>query len=61
MKRQNIINSIQSEKDLDEAPSAYKDITTVINNERDLVKPIVELHPLAVIKGWKIIQLLLTI
>lgn len=51
MKKQNIINSIQSEKDLDEAPSAYKDITTVINNERDLIKPIVELHPLAVIKG----------
>lgn len=36
---------------LDEAPSAYKDIEQVIAFEDDLVKPIVELVPLAVIKG----------
>lgn len=36
---------------LDEAPGAYKDIETVIANESDLVKPIVELAPLAVVKG----------
>ena len=36
---------------LDEAPSAYKDIEQVIASEDDLVKPIVELEPLAVIKG----------
>ena len=36
---------------LDEAPGAYKDIAQVIANERDLVKPLVELAPMAVIKG----------
>ena len=36
---------------LDEAPGAYKDIAQVIANERDLVKPLVELAPRAVIKG----------
>lgn len=30
---------------------AYKDIAQVIANERDLVKPLVELAPMAVIKG----------
>lgn len=35
---------------LDEAPGAYKDIAQVIANERDLVKPLVELAP---IKGGK--------
>ncbi|WP_025209817.1 RtcB family protein [Hippea sp. KM1] len=46
-----IIHSLHSKRDLDEAPSAYKDINTVINNQTDLIKPIVELKPLAVIKG----------
>lgn len=36
---------------LDEAPSAYKDIEQVVALESDLVRPIVELAPLAVIKG----------
>ena len=36
---------------LDEAPDAYKDICTVIANESDLVSPITELLPIAVIKG----------
>jgi tRNA-splicing ligase RtcB len=36
---------------LDEAPSAYKDIEQVMAFESDLVKPLVELVPLAVIKG----------
>lgn len=36
---------------LDEAPSAYKDIEQVMAYESDLVKPVVELVPLAVIKG----------
>lgn len=36
---------------LDEAPGAYKDIEQVIQFESDLVKPIVELVPMAVIKG----------
>ena len=46
-----IIHGIQEQNDLDEAPSAYKDIDTVMANQQDLVKPIVELSPIAVIKG----------
>jgi len=51
MERQGIIHGIRSTADLDEAVSAYKDIDVVISNERDLVEIVVELHPLAVIKG----------
>lgn len=47
----NIIHSIRSEKDLDEAPGAYKDISIVMNNQLDLVDIEIELKPLAVIKG----------
>lgn len=36
---------------LDEAPGAYKDIEQVMAYESDLVRPVVELAPLAVIKG----------
>ena len=46
-----IIHSITTAKDLDEAPGAYKDIGTVMENQQDLVEIVVELHPLAVIKG----------
>ena len=49
--KQGIIHSIRNKKDLDESPSAYKDIKTVMNNQKDLVKIITELQPLAVIKG----------
>lgn len=38
-------------KGLDEAPGAYKDIDEVMALQQDLVKPIVQLLPLAVIKG----------
>lgn len=48
---QNIIHAIRGKKDLDEASGAYKDIETVMNNQRDLVDIVVELSPLAVIKG----------
>ena len=37
--------------DFSEAPQAYKDIDEVIENEKDLVEVLVELKPLAVIKG----------
>jgi tRNA-splicing ligase RtcB len=37
--------------DLSEAPLAYKDINAVIDAESDLIKPIVQLSPLAVLKG----------
>lgn len=48
---QNIVHGIRSVKDLDEAANAYKDIDEVMDNQRDLVKILVELKPLAVIKG----------
>lgn len=46
-----VIHSIRSTKDLDEATGAYKDIMTVMQNQKDLVEAIVELKPLAVIKA----------
>ena len=46
-----VIHGIRSVNDLDEAPSAYKDIKTVMENQKDLVEVLVELTPLAVIKG----------
>jgi len=47
----NILHSIRNVNDLDEAPSAYKDIDTVMDEQKDLVKIKVKLSPLAVIKG----------
>jgi len=46
-----IVHGISCADDLDEAPSAYKDIDTVMREQADLVKPLVQLSPLAVIKG----------
>lgn len=46
-----IIHSIRSKSDLEEASSAYKDISQVMAFQSDLVKIKVELTPLAVIKG----------
>jgi len=48
---QGIIHGIRSVKELDEASGAYKDINTVIANQSDLIEILVELRPLAVIKG----------
>ncbi|HQA86197.1 MAG TPA: RtcB family protein [Bacteroidales bacterium] len=49
--KKGILHSIRSKKDLDEAPSAYKNIAQVMLNQEDLVKIKVELSPLAVVKG----------
>jgi len=46
-----IIHSISKERDLDEASSAYKDIKKVMDNQKDLVDILIELQPLAVVKG----------
>jgi tRNA-splicing ligase RtcB len=46
-----IIHGVRNQSDLDEAPGAYKDIDTVMENQKDLVTPIVKLRPLAVVKG----------
>lgn len=46
-----IVHAIRSVNDLDEAPGAYKDIDVVMENQNDLVDIVLELSPLAVIKG----------
>jgi tRNA-splicing ligase RtcB len=51
MESKGIVHSIRSQRDLDEAASAYKDIDQVIALEADLVKVKTKLEPLAVIKG----------
>lgn len=51
MEEKGILHSIRNQKDLDEAPGAYKDIDTVMNNQKDLVEIVVKLTPLAVLKG----------
>lgn len=48
---QGIIHALRSVGDLEEAAGAYKDIDQVIDNQLDLVEVLVELRPLAVIKG----------
>lgn len=48
---QNIIHSLTEQNKLDEAPDAYKDIEVVIQNELDLIEPVVKLNAVAVIKG----------
>ena len=51
MEDQGIIHAIRNKRDLDEAAGAYKNIDKVINDQLDLVEVLVELRPLAVIKG----------
>ena len=46
-----IIHGIRTNKELDEASSAYKDISIVMNEQKDLVDILVKLEPLGVIKG----------
>jgi len=48
---QGIVHGLRHQKDLDEASGAYKDISEVMENQKDLVEIMVELNPLAVIKG----------
>jgi len=46
-----IIHSVRGKDSLDEAPGAYKDIQRVMELQADLVDIVVELEPLAVVKG----------
>lgn len=46
-----ILHAIRSQKDMQEATGAYKDIESVISNQHDLVKVRTRLLPVAVIKG----------
>jgi tRNA-splicing ligase RtcB len=50
-KMEGILGAPRNQNDLEEAPGAYKEIDTVMENQKDLVKIKVELKPLAVIKG----------
>lgn len=51
LESQGIIHGIRTNKDLDEASGAYKDIDVVMEEQKDLVDIIVKLTPLAVAKG----------
>ena len=46
-----IVHGIRIKQDLEECPSAYKDINQVLQDGADLVNPIVKLTPIAVLKG----------
>lgn len=46
-----ILHAIRSKDDLEEAAGAYKDIDIVMAEQADLVDILVELQPLAVVKG----------
>ena len=46
-----VLHTLRSKKNLDEAPACYKDIAVVMENQKDLVEMLVTLEPLAVIKG----------
>lgn len=48
---QNIVHSVRSVEDLDEASGAYKSIDEVMHNQADLVDIVYELSPIAVIKA----------
>lgn len=50
-KLRGIIHSVRGSSNLDEASGAYKDINIVMNEQKDLIDIVVELKPLAVIKG----------
>ncbi len=50
-KMANILGAPRNQDELQEAPGSYKDIDVVMENQRELVKVLVELKPLAVIKG----------
>lgn len=48
---QGILHTLRGVHNLDEASGAYKDIKTIMSEQADLVDIMVELKPLAVIKG----------
>ena len=46
-----VVHGVRAVQDLDEAPSAYKDINIVMKDQEDLVEILTKLEPLGVIKG----------
>ncbi len=51
LEEKGILHGIRGKRDLDEASGAYKDIGLVMKEQEDLVDIVVELNPLAVVKG----------
>ncbi|MGB0431069.1 MAG: RtcB family protein [Bacteroidia bacterium] len=51
LESQGVVHGMRHAKDLDEAPSAYKNIDVVMENQKDLAEIVVELKPLGVLKG----------
>lgn len=51
MDKLGIVHGMRTQRDLEEAASAYKDIESVMANQQDLVKIKTRLLPIAVIKG----------
>jgi len=51
LNKQGIVHGIRNVSDLDEAPSVYKNIDEVMENQKDLVEIVTELRPIAVVKG----------
>lgn len=51
LKEKGVLHAIRHKKDLDEAPSSYKDIQEVMKLQEDLIDIQIELTPLAVMKG----------
>lgn len=51
MEERGILHAIRHKSDLDEAPGSYKDIKKVMAKQKDLIDIVVELEPLAVVKG----------
>ncbi len=50
MDAQGIVHGMRNQNDLDEASGSYKDISVVMENQKDLVEMLVELKPIGVIK-----------
>jgi tRNA-splicing ligase RtcB len=51
LERAGVVHSVRTQADLDEAPSAYKDIDAVMAQQSDLVEIVERLQPLGVVKG----------
>lgn len=51
LEKKGVLHGLRNISDLDEATSAYKDIDVVMKNQEDLAEILVELSPLAVLKG----------
>jgi tRNA-splicing ligase RtcB len=51
LEERGILHAIRHKSDLDEAPGSYKDIQKVMDMQKDLIEIVIELEPLAVVKG----------